>query len=273
MFLQHWRILARTLILLQSAALGIALAAQPQCCQAQQNLFNVPSGEITTPGNIFFQQQFNFTNISTSNSTLDFGLPDDWEIGLNFLDYRFSGPSQVLPPELRSQQQANPDALFNFAHSEHLSEHVKLAVGSQIGFSPKRTKHPAQFLNFTYMITQFEWPTGEETDRDTQEDYGVDNDNDDDVPVPRFWFGGYYANHAYGGPGASAAFMLGTEIPLIPAKFHFMADYYTGRNDLAVGVIGFVYFTDFRWQVSLGGQLPAPHSGNNYGAVLELTYL
>ena len=60
---------------------------------------------------------------------------------------------------------------------------------------------------------------------------------------------------------------------MIPHKLHFMADYYSGKNDLAIGVIGFVYFTDNRWQISLGGQAPAPHSGNSPGIVLELTWL
>jgi hypothetical protein len=251
----------------------MTLVAAHQVCFAQQNLFNVPSGEITTAGGFFFQQQFNFSNAGTSSTTLDFGLPDDWELGLNFLDFQYYGHSQLLPPALFPNQQLGPDLLTNFSHSEHLTEHIKLAAGTQIGYCPVRRLQSSRLLNFTYLIAQFEWPTDEATDRDTAGDFGIDNDNDDDVPTPKFWFGEYYANHAYGGPGASTAFLLGTEIPLIPRKLNFMADYYTGKNDLAIGVIGFVYFTDFRWQLSLGGQAPAPKSGNNPGIVLELTYL
>ena len=54
---------------------------------AQQNLFNVPSGKITNLGELFFQQQFNITRpVGSSNSTFDFGLGHNFELGFNILD-------------------------------------------------------------------------------------------------------------------------------------------------------------------------------------------
>jgi hypothetical protein len=50
---------------------------------AQQNLFNVPSSEITQPGKVFVQQQFNFGGVGTSNTTIDYGLGNNLEVGIN----------------------------------------------------------------------------------------------------------------------------------------------------------------------------------------------
>ncbi|HNN01109.1 MAG TPA: hypothetical protein PKG67_11665, partial [Turneriella sp.] len=66
---------------------------------AQQNLFNVPNGEITKPGHFFTQQQFNLTRSALqSNSTLDYGLGDGWEAGLNlfFLNFSNASPTEIL---------------------------------------------------------------------------------------------------------------------------------------------------------------------------------
>jgi len=52
--------------------LFLCLALSTQHATAQQNLFNVPSGKVTDLGELFFQEQFNFSgSVGTSNSTFD----------------------------------------------------------------------------------------------------------------------------------------------------------------------------------------------------------
>jgi hypothetical protein len=54
---------------------------------AQQNLFNVPSAEITEKNKFFFQQQFNIdSNAGDSNTTVDYGLGNNWEVGINLFN-------------------------------------------------------------------------------------------------------------------------------------------------------------------------------------------
>src|ERR1700761_2259238 len=50
---------------------------------AQQNLFNVPSSDITDTGKVFFQQQFNVNGFTTSNTTITFGFKHQFECGIN----------------------------------------------------------------------------------------------------------------------------------------------------------------------------------------------
>jgi hypothetical protein len=69
-------------------------------CQAQQNLFNVPSTDITQKGQWFFQQQFNFltASLGSSNTTLDYGLGHPLEIGLRDVSKSASFTPTLLMP-------------------------------------------------------------------------------------------------------------------------------------------------------------------------------
>lgn len=52
---------------------------------SQQNFINVPSVEVTKKHKLFFQQQFNFSQLVQSNSTIDYGLGNGFEIGVTIL--------------------------------------------------------------------------------------------------------------------------------------------------------------------------------------------
>ncbi|MBY0436528.1 MAG: hypothetical protein K2U26_20735 [Cyclobacteriaceae bacterium] len=54
--------------------------------QGQQNLFNVPSSDITPKAKPFFQQQLNLSSgLVQFNSTFSYGLGRGAEIGVNIL--------------------------------------------------------------------------------------------------------------------------------------------------------------------------------------------
>ena len=218
---------------------------------AQQNLFNVPSGQITKPGDVFFQQQFNFTRaVGTSNTTVDVGVGRGWEVGFNILDVELYRPRNQ--PAADGPQQVNPDVLLNFQKGVEIADYWNVGFGSQVGWNPSHRARDSRFLNFTWMIHQFEVPEREE--------------------LGKWYIGAYYSNTAYAGPGDRVGFMLGSEIPIVKDKLSFQWDWLGGRNDLGVVVIGGVYTFESGWQLSLGAQVPGPKSGNPAGVVLELTF-
>ncbi len=67
--------------------------------------------------------------------------------------------------------------------------------------------------------------------------------------------------------------MVGLEYPFWREDLSFVADFISGTNSASVAVIGAQWTISEKkgWQISLGAQLPSPSSGNDYGAVFELT--
>ncbi len=218
---------------------------------AQQNLFNVPSGVITKPGDLFFQQQFNFSQpVGASNSTFDFGLGRGWEAGFNILDLNMYERGDSGKPFV--QQQVNPDLLANVQKGIEVTDFWDFGIGGQFGINPARRPKDVRFLNFSWFINSFEVP-----DREA---------------LGKLYVGAYYANVAYVGQGDSFNFLLGYEVPIIKDRLSFQADWIGGNNDIGVAVIGGVYTFKSGWQLSVGAQLPAPRSTNPYGVVIEFTY-
>ena len=248
--------MSRTQRLTRLARLAVALGAAcyfAPAAAAQQNLFNVPSGDITKPGNLFFQQQFNFAaSAGTSNTTFDVGVGRGWEVGFNVLDvslYNRGGGGDDAP----GPSQVNPDLLLNFQKGfEVVPEAWSLGVGAQLGVNPSRFSKRVRFQDFAWAVNRLEVPGRDE--------FG------------KYYVGGYHANTAYGGPGDRFGLMLGMEIPLIPERLSFQFDYLSGDRDISTAVVGGVYTFRSGWQLSLGAQLPTPRSRNPYGVVLEFTY-
>ncbi len=216
---------------------------------AQQNLFNVPSGQITKPGEVFFQEQFNFSRqVGSSNTTFDFGLGRGWEIGFNALDFSFY--EDIRPPVTGERRQVNPDLLVNVLKGFEVVDDVwSLGVGTQTGFNPSSRSREMRFQNFTWVINGFEFP----------HERG------------KLFVGAYFANVAYAGPGDGFGLLFGIEIPVVKDRFHFQADFITGNRDISLIVVGGVFIFPNKWQLSFGAQIPAPTSGNPYGAVIEFT--
>jgi hypothetical protein len=214
---------------------------------AQQNLFNVPSGRITPTGDVFFQEQINFQRQGTSNTTIDFGVWDELEVGLNLLDLL------IYPASDRQAQDSNSvsDVLFNAQQGFPLTEDLHLALGIQAGVSSTVNRDRVEFACFNWVV--LEQDAG---------DWGY------------FYLGGYSASNAYLGSGTNVGAMLGFEYPVVEELFSLMGDVLTGTNDISVAVLGGVYTVpNTNWQISLGCQLPFPGSHNDTGIVLEITRL
>lgn len=219
----------------------ISVISPIKICFAQQSLFNVPSSDITKTGKFFFQEQINLGKMSgISNTTIDYGLENELEIGFNIFNV------DLYP----TNEMKNPYVLANFQKGFTINEHYKIGVGTQTGITPPIHNEEIGIPSFSFFNNQLD--LGE---------YGHYN------------LGAYHANHAYAGEGDSFGMMAGIEYPLLEKQFHLMGDILTGNNDLSVAVLGFVIFLPQNWQLSFGAQLPAPTSDNDYGAVIEFTKL
>ncbi len=158
-----------------------------------------------------------------------------------------------LLPEKGVQDDSNPPLfLFNAQKGFELSEDFKLGLGTQLGQTAPNRRVDVRLANFTYLTGVYVLP----------EDLG------------KLYAGAYFANGAYrGGRGDPFGFLLGYDIPIIKERFSLVGDYISGRSGINVAVLGGVLPLSENWQLSLGAQLPSPHSHNTYGAVLELTYV
>lgn len=226
---------------MRNLALSALMILPMPICFAQQSLFNVPSSDITHTGKFFFQEQINLGKMSgISNTTVDYGLENELEIGFNIFNV------DLYP----TNEMRNPYVLANFQKGFTINEHYKIGLGTQTGITPPIHNKEIGIPSFSFFNNQLDL-----------EEYGHYN------------LGAYHANHAYAGEGDSFGLMAGVEYPLLEKEFHLMGDILTGNNDLSVAVLGFVIFLPQDWQLSFGAQLPAPTSNNDYGAVIEFTKL
>ncbi len=219
----------------------IFISQLPLTGKAQQNLFNVPTADITPENQFFFQQQFNIgAEVGNSNTTIDYGLGNNWEVGINLYNV------DLYP----TNSHHNPFFLLNFQKVIDITKSYKVGFGTQTGITPP-VYHPLiEFPSYSYIINAF-----------------------DSGKWGKFYLGGYYANKAYVGTRNSLGVKIGIEFPVISGKFHLMGDWITGNNAVGLAVVGVVLYLPENWQLSLGAQLPTPESQNDYGMVFGITKL
>jgi hypothetical protein len=77
MFIKRFRAFALALLFATSATYVL---------HAQQNLFNIPSGDITPTGEWFYQHQLNFYEVDDleTKSHFVYGIADGWDIGIKY---------------------------------------------------------------------------------------------------------------------------------------------------------------------------------------------
>ena len=230
------------------AALAAVLFG-PALAGAQQNLFNVPSADVTPKGALFFQQQFNVNKYIQSSTTIDYGLGRGYEVGLNVVGLPLYDPTLGPHPTTSGRQQ--PDILANGLKVFTISERARVGLGTQIGETAPLFTSTVQLTNFTYAVGAYELARERGT----------------------LFGGAFYSNQAYRGGGKPFGVLVGCDIPVVEDKLHFVADYISGITDLSVAVVGFVYYPNKHLQFSAGAQLASPGSRNPYGAVFEITYV
>lgn len=217
--------------------LGLIISFFPAIACPQQNLFNVPSSDITEKGHVFFQQQINLVSLrGTSFTTFTYGLGNNAEAGINLFNVPTSSNAQ------------SPAFLFNLQKGFNLSSFHKISLGTQTGFTmPWYTS--VQMPSFSYINNAIDLKT-----------WG------------KYYLGGYYADRAYAGPGNSIGLMAGVEYEIISNKLHLIGDLLSGHNNISTVAVGAVVYLPGRWHLSAGALLPFPGSHNHHGIIFQITH-
>lgn len=221
---------------------------------AQQNLFNIPAGDLTPKGKYFFQHQTNAYSLKQYESKNHFvyGVGSGLEIGLNVVNLKTNLrprnadgadlPTKRLEP-MRPLVQLTAQKFF------FLNSQFKTSVGTQIGTNPMRLGTDARATHFTYNTWIYE---------------------------PRHHVkvvvGPYVSDRGTVGGGNTMGMLAGFEFP-VSKKLLVMGDFISGTNATSVSVLGVNFLASRRVQLCLGGLLPNPRSGNAPGVVFELNLL
>lgn len=228
-----------------------------RAAQAQQNLFNIPAGDLTPQGKVFYQHQTNVYGLRDLESKNHFvyGLGRGWEAGLNVvnikMDFRRRGGDVFRTNEHDAALPMKPLVQLTGQKFWELSPTLSTSVGTQVGTSLRRQPGRAgrRLTHFTYNT----W-----------------------VWSPRHHVkvvaGPYLSDRGTLGAGNRAGLLLGAEYP-VSRKVLLMGDFVSGRNATSVSVVGINYLATQRLQLCLGALLPNPGSRNRAGVVFELNLL
>jgi hypothetical protein len=230
--------------------LAVLLLFLAQGAFAQRSLFNVPMLEPEEADKLLFQQQFTVTDQVEAGTTITYGLGRQWEIGLNLSHLNLNYQPHAHIVELQSPEaQRNPHLTVNVNKAVKLTDRWLLSAGTRSGLAYRGAWEKTQFAHFSYLGTEFSIP-------DTEF---------------KLLGGGYYTNPAYVGDGNRVGYMVGLQVPVLTDKLVFEGEYISGTNQYSNWALGLGLNIHKDWQLAVGGQLPAPGSGNPYGVLIQLT--
>ena len=199
----------------------------------------MPATTGTASGEVFVQEQLNLGERGESNLTIDYGLPEGVELGLNVF--------AVGLYDVRGPLEQSPMLLLNGAWTVDAARWIRVQIGAQVG---ARVPLPSEATGAALGWASLRLRGG---------DFGD-------------WIVGTYAGtHDYLGTGTQLGVMGGFELPIVRDRLALAADFLFGTNHASVGVAGVVVFLPDGLQLSLGAQFPSPLSPNAFGGVLEVT--
>ena len=217
---------------------------------AQQNFFNVNTSDITDSAKLFFQQQLNFNAQTSSNTTFTWGLGHGFEIGFNVFGVNFDNRAKTfLVNDKDYTAPLGPILLINAQKVFHLSEHFKIGIGTQRGLNLTSYSKEIRPVTFDYATFVYQ-PTHK----------------------LKLVAGAYYGNPYFLGSGNELGCMAGFEWAIIEHHFHVQGDWLYGNNSLGIWVPGVVIYFTKNISMSLGWQLPNPHTTNPQAFVFEFTF-
>jgi hypothetical protein len=221
----------------------------------QQNLFNIPSGDITPKNKWFFQQQINFYQpweLEVKNHFV-YGLGGDFEVGVNVINLPFNFKSKpMMPFNLNPDSTSvslSPLVLFTAQKNISITPKASIVLGAQMGFNISDKVNRMRYAHLSFAL--FVWKPFDKL---------------------KLISGVYVANRYKAGAGASVGFMGGFEYH-VHNKWILMGDFISGTHSLGTSVWGVTYNVTNRFQLCLGGLIPNPGSVNKPGIVLEINIL
>ena len=119
---------------------------------AQQNLFNVPSSDITQKSDIYLQEQLNIgRNDIYSNLTTVYGLGNGLELGINVLGVGTNyQPLHLASNDTDDAAPFFPLVLFNVQKMFDLTDLFHIAIGTQTGTNVQLSPGVSRLANFSY---------------------------------------------------------------------------------------------------------------------------
>lgn len=221
---------------------------------AQQNLFNIPAGDLTPKSKFFFQHQTNAYSLKQYESKNHFvyGVGGGFEVGVNVVnlktDLRYRN-GDVVPLPAKRLEPLRPLVQLTAQKFFFLNSRFKTSIGTQIGTNLVRLRSNTPVTHFTYNTWVYE---------------------------PRHHVklvaGPYVSDRGTVGRGNTVGILAGFEFP-VSKKVLVMGDFISGTNATSVSVLGINFLASRRVQLCLGGLLPNPRSGNAPGVVFELNLL
>ncbi|MBL7852094.1 MAG: hypothetical protein JNN04_14425 [Cyclobacteriaceae bacterium] len=222
--------------------------------QAQQNLFNIPSGDINPGHQVFYQHQFNFYNIDEleSKSHIVYGLGRGWDTGLNLVDLPVNlgaGPT-FSHNDSSNRKPLYPMLMGSLQKQWVVASHAVINVGTQVGTNLTNQAGTMDLGYFNFGIIRY-------------------------IPDEHVHLltGLYHTNDVYvGGPESQhVGFMLGYEYK-ISRQVVLMGDFVSGDHKKSVTVLGGGYTVSDRLQLFLGALLAFPNEELPNGVVMELNW-
>ena len=217
---------------------------------AQQNLFNIPSSEITVKNKLFFQQQFNINENIQSNTNFCYGLGWNMELGFNIagLQTNQKFTKLTINNSLNGEPLA-PLGLITFQKAFDINRLLTIGLGTQFGTNLSNQKKHV-FADFTYLNSLL-------------------NLYKEKLKIN---FGIFYGDKAVVGEKSELGYMYGFETK-INKKIHLVADHIAGKTPIGVNVVGFIFFVQPNLPLSFGYQIPNSKTNANTAYVFELTYV
>ncbi|MBL7849008.1 MAG: hypothetical protein JNL40_16185 [Cyclobacteriaceae bacterium] len=227
----------------------------------QQNLFNVPSSDITVKNKLFFQQQINLLNDGTAalNSTLCYGLGKGFEAGVNILGVYIDPHASGSPIQTNSdagQPPLYPFFTVNLQKGLVINPTFKLGLGTQIGFSPGM-----HFGNFTYLNLVTAIPRLQ-----AKIVTGINHGSES-------FLGPGDLNPYFSSKYDPVGFQFGLEQEIIHGKLLILAEHISGTHTLGISVLGLGYHVSDHWVLSTGYQFSSAGNQTPNSIVLELTFV
>jgi hypothetical protein len=216
---------------------------------AQQTYFNVPNAELSTKGEAFVQQQLGIGPSGDAGLTVDWGMTEYFEIGFNILSVPLYAPKGPDPSGRQPSVLTNAQLMWSATPAVHLQ------VGTRQGVSGGEDDGPrAQYSGQGHALVRL---------------------GEDDARYGNYVIGGFAGSRANVGHGSLGGGMLGVEVPIIGRKLRAVADWIIGTNEDCFAAFGLESIFDAagRWDLALGARLPSPRSGNDYGMIVQISWL
>lgn len=220
----------------------LLLACWISGARAQQNFFNVPSGQLTPAGKYFYQHQVNGYGGGKvlSKQHLVFGLRDEAELGLNFVN--------VAVGESGNRGRVPHRDIVNLTGQKSwtVNRDWRLNAGFQLGAGKEGRRPRWGPANSVYALSSYQ-------------------------PLDRHLIltaGSWLTDQGLLGPGRSGGAMAGVEWQ-VRDRWYVMADWVDGNSENAAAVIGGMVDLDQGVQLCFGAQVPGASRAKR-ALVLEL---